>query len=220
MFIRSVRTSQETRCVSATEPNRLMLSVETVAVYCENHTEHTDTVCTSQETRCVSATEPNRSVLSVETVAVYCENHTEHTDTVRTSQETRCVSATEPNRSVLSVETVVVYCENHTEHTDKSVPHRTHITSPLETNRLTLFKETFPVYCENHKKPINRLYGQYAGLFSVQARGTHSNHYVLNDQLDYSKHITHSLTSVVGSGAGTRVKYTPLPVSSLRSALH
>jgi translation initiation factor IF-1 len=57
-----------------------MLSRETVAVYCENHTEHTDTVCTSQETHYVSATEPNRLLLSRETVAVYCENHTEHTN--------------------------------------------------------------------------------------------------------------------------------------------
>jgi hypothetical protein len=46
----SVRASQETHYVSITEPNRLMLFGETVAVYCENHTEHTDTVRTSQET--------------------------------------------------------------------------------------------------------------------------------------------------------------------------
>jgi hypothetical protein len=64
-----------------------MLFGETVAVYCENHGEHTDTVRTSQETHYVSATETNRLMLFVETVAVYCENHTEHTDTVRTSQE-------------------------------------------------------------------------------------------------------------------------------------
>jgi hypothetical protein len=38
-----VRTSQETRHVSATEPNRLMLFGEAVAVYCEYHTEHTNT---------------------------------------------------------------------------------------------------------------------------------------------------------------------------------
>jgi hypothetical protein len=38
-----VRTSQETHYVSATKPNRLMLFRETVAVYCENHTEHTNT---------------------------------------------------------------------------------------------------------------------------------------------------------------------------------
>jgi hypothetical protein len=37
-----LRTSQETLYVSATEPNRLMLFRETVAVYCENHTEHKD----------------------------------------------------------------------------------------------------------------------------------------------------------------------------------
>jgi hypothetical protein len=43
-----VLTSQETHYVSATEPNRLMLFGETVAVYCENHTEHTEctVVCT------------------------------------------------------------------------------------------------------------------------------------------------------------------------------
>jgi hypothetical protein len=51
-----VRTSQETHYVSVTEPDRLTLFGETVAVYCENRTEHTDTLCgqnavrTSQET--------------------------------------------------------------------------------------------------------------------------------------------------------------------------
>jgi hypothetical protein len=38
-------SSQETHCASAKKPNRLMLFRETVAVYCENHTEHTDTFC-------------------------------------------------------------------------------------------------------------------------------------------------------------------------------
>jgi hypothetical protein len=45
VFINPVRTSQETHHVSTTKPNRLMLFGETVAVYCENHTEHTDTLC-------------------------------------------------------------------------------------------------------------------------------------------------------------------------------
>jgi hypothetical protein len=44
-LLNSVRTSQETRHVSATKPNRLMLFRETVAVFCENQTEHTDTLC-------------------------------------------------------------------------------------------------------------------------------------------------------------------------------
>jgi hypothetical protein len=48
-----------------------MLFKETVADYCENHTEHTDTVRTSQETHYVSATETNRLMLFGETVAVY-----------------------------------------------------------------------------------------------------------------------------------------------------
>jgi hypothetical protein len=57
-----------------------MLCGETVAVYFENHTEHTYTVRTSQETRHISATKPNRLMLFGETVAVYCENHTEQTN--------------------------------------------------------------------------------------------------------------------------------------------
>jgi hypothetical protein len=72
-----------------------MLCGETAAVYCENHTEHTDTLCgqnaefwyvhsvrTSQETHYISTTKPNRLMLLGETVAVYCENHTEHRYTV------------------------------------------------------------------------------------------------------------------------------------------
>jgi thioredoxin-related protein len=110
-----------------------MLFGETVAVYCENHTEHTDTVRTSQETHYISATEPNRLMLFGETVAVYCENHTEHTDTVRTSQETHYVSATEPNRLMLLGETVAVYCENHTEHTGV-LKHVVHIVTSGITN--------------------------------------------------------------------------------------
>jgi hypothetical protein len=66
-----------------------MLFRETVPVYCENHTEHTDTDRTSQETHYLSAAKPNRLMLIRETVHVYCENHTEHTDTDRTSQEPR-----------------------------------------------------------------------------------------------------------------------------------
>jgi hypothetical protein len=41
----SVRTYQETHYVSATKPNRLMLFREIIAVYCENHTERTNTLC-------------------------------------------------------------------------------------------------------------------------------------------------------------------------------
>jgi translation initiation factor IF-1 len=70
-----------------------MLFRETVDVYCENHMEHTNTLCgqnavyinsvrTSQETHYVSTTKPNRLMLFRETVDVYCENHTEHTNTL------------------------------------------------------------------------------------------------------------------------------------------
>jgi hypothetical protein len=67
----SVRTSQEPQYVFATETNRLMLFRETVAIYCENHTEHTDTVRTSQEIHHVSATETNTLMLFGETVSLF-----------------------------------------------------------------------------------------------------------------------------------------------------
>jgi hypothetical protein len=44
-MLSSVRASQETHYVSATKPNRLMLCREIIAVYCENHTEHINTLC-------------------------------------------------------------------------------------------------------------------------------------------------------------------------------
>jgi hypothetical protein len=44
LYKNSVRTSQETH-VSATETNGLMLLREIIAVYCENYTEHTNTLC-------------------------------------------------------------------------------------------------------------------------------------------------------------------------------
>jgi hypothetical protein len=45
MFENSVRTSQETHYISTTKSNRLILFRKTVAVYCENHTEHTNAMC-------------------------------------------------------------------------------------------------------------------------------------------------------------------------------
>jgi hypothetical protein len=92
-----------------------MLFGETVADYCENHTEHTDTLCgQNAEFWCVK-------------------------DSARTSQETHYASTTKPNLLMLFRETVAVYCENHTEHTNTLcgqnavfVLHRIHIASPLQ----------------------------------------------------------------------------------------
>jgi hypothetical protein len=47
-----------------------MLFGETVAVYCENHTEHTDTVRTSQEAHYVSATEPNGLIMGKQSLFI------------------------------------------------------------------------------------------------------------------------------------------------------
>jgi hypothetical protein len=62
---------QETHYVSATEPNLLMLFRETVAVYCDNHTGHTDTLCGRMQfvphrkhnTFRLQSPEPNRLML-------------------------------------------------------------------------------------------------------------------------------------------------------------
>jgi hypothetical protein len=77
----TVLTSRETQYVSVTEPNRLMLFGETVAVYCEKNTEYTDAVRNSQKTHYLCY-RPNRLMLFGETIAVYCENHMEHRYTV------------------------------------------------------------------------------------------------------------------------------------------
>jgi hypothetical protein len=92
----SVRASQERHYVTATKPNRLMLFRETVAVYCKNHTEHTNTLCGQNAEFCniyKSSSyltgntlrlryKPNGLMLFKETVPVHCENHTEHTNTL------------------------------------------------------------------------------------------------------------------------------------------
>jgi hypothetical protein len=110
-----------------------MLFEETVAVYSESHTEHTDTVRTSHETHYVSAPKPERLMLFRETVAVYCESHKEFTDAVRTSQETHYVSATEPNRLMLLGKQSLFTVRTMLNTQIQSVPHTKHIISPLHS---------------------------------------------------------------------------------------
>jgi translation initiation factor IF-1 len=75
-----------------------MLFREIIAVYCENHTEHINTLCgqnavyinsvrASQETHYVSIPKLNRLMLFREIIAVYCENHTEHINTLCGQQQ-------------------------------------------------------------------------------------------------------------------------------------
>jgi hypothetical protein len=78
-----------------------MLFRKGVAVYCENHMEHTNIVRTSQETHHISPRGTNRLMLFGERFAIYCESHTEHTNTVRISQATHYVSATKTNHLML-----------------------------------------------------------------------------------------------------------------------
>jgi hypothetical protein len=90
VYKNSVRTSQETHYVSATKPNRLLLFRETVAGYCENRTEHTNTLQTNIRdfSLCLTGNilrfRYNAQLVHAAwgTVAVYCENHTEHVNTL------------------------------------------------------------------------------------------------------------------------------------------
>jgi hypothetical protein len=147
-----VCTSEETYYVSDTKPNRLMLFGETVAVYCENPTEDTDTLC-GQNVEILPHRKHNNSPLKCPTAwcclgksslfilrtirnnrySVWAECR------VCTSEETYYVSATKPQRLMLFGETVALYCENHKEHTDtlcaqniEIVPQMIHNTSPLQ----------------------------------------------------------------------------------------
>jgi hypothetical protein len=91
-----------------------MLFGETVAVYCETHTEHTHTVRTSHETHYVSATETNRLML------FQSQSHFTTDGQSVSMSWCRAQIGTFDQRYYffLFVEAVAVYCENHTEHTD------------------------------------------------------------------------------------------------------
>jgi hypothetical protein len=99
-----------------------MLFGETVAVYCENQTEHTDTLCgqnaefwyvnsvrTSQETHYVSTTKPNRLMLFGETFAVYCKDHTRshHNEYTRNNRRTVGRGVSHTDHVVLGTQSVV-----------------------------------------------------------------------------------------------------------------
>jgi hypothetical protein len=157
----SVRISQETHYVSATKPHRLRLFGETVAVYCENHTERSNTltnnnknsVRTSQETHYVSATKPNRlmlfreqSLFIVRTIrSTQIHFQIIYKNSVRISQETHYVSDTKTNRLRLFVETGAVYCENHMEHTNTLTNNTQELSSYLTGNTLRLRYKAQPV---------------------------------------------------------------------------
>jgi hypothetical protein len=109
-----------------------MLFGETVAVYYEKHTEHTDTLCGQnveivphRKHFYVSTTESKRLMLFGETVGLYCENYTKHTDTL-------CVQNIE------------------------IVPHRNQITSPIQTQQVNaLWRESHCLLWEPYGTQIH-----------------------------------------------------------------
>jgi hypothetical protein len=118
-------TSQETHYVCVTKPNRLMLFREINAVYCEDHTEHINTlwaecrvqVMPHRKTHYVSITKPNRLMLFREIIAVYCENHMEHINTL-CGQNAEFSSCLTRNTLRLRYKAIIaVDCENHMQHT-------------------------------------------------------------------------------------------------------
>jgi hypothetical protein len=136
-----------------------MLLGETVAVYCENRTEHTDTYKLSQyrirdsshhryRAQPVYAVWRNRRCL-LRTI----RNTQIHINSMRTSPETHHVSVTESNRLMLSGETVaftVRTVRNIQIHINsvRTSPETHHI-SATEPRRLMLCWGTVDVYCEN-----------------------------------------------------------------------
>jgi hypothetical protein len=58
--------TENRRCASITKTNRLMLFRDTIAVYCENHTEHINTFCGK-----------NSEILDVEIRGIYGRHHRE-----------------------------------------------------------------------------------------------------------------------------------------------
>jgi hypothetical protein len=132
VYRNKVCNSQETYYVSATEPNRLMLFGETVAVYCENHTEHRYSSCVKGITlRLLHRAQPVN--------AVYCESHREH-------RYSSCVTGN-TLRLLYRVQPVnAVYCESHREHGYSSC---------VTGNTLRLRYRVQPVnavYCESHRE--------------------------------------------------------------------
>jgi hypothetical protein len=95
-----------------------MLFGETVAVYCENHTEHADTVRTSQKTRYISATDTNRLMLFGEkSRCLLWEPYGTHKYSPYLAENTLPIRyRDQPDNAVW--ERVAVCCENHTEHTN------------------------------------------------------------------------------------------------------
>jgi hypothetical protein len=105
-----------------------MLFGETVAVYCENHTERTDTLF-GQNVEFVPHRKHITSPIKSPPVndvwgnsrCLLWKPYGTHRYTVWadyggfTSQETLYVSATKPNRLMMFGERVIAYCENHTD---------------------------------------------------------------------------------------------------------
>jgi hypothetical protein len=111
-------------------PIRLMLFRETVAVYCENHTEHTNTLC-GQKSQSISHRKHITSPL--QGPAGQCCLEKQWLFIVRTMRNTQI-------RSVGR----------------KLSPY---LTGTIETNQLLLFRETAAVCCENHTEHTNTLCG-------------------------------------------------------------
>jgi hypothetical protein len=133
-----------------------MLHGETVAVYCENHKEHTDTVRTSQETHYVSATKSNRLLLFGEQ-SLFIVRTKRNTDTFRTSQKTHYISVIKPNRLMPFGKQSLFIVRTIWNTQIQFVPHRKHNMSVITPHRLMLFGETIDIYCENHREHTNIL---------------------------------------------------------------
>jgi hypothetical protein len=164
-------TSQETHYFSSPKANILMLFREKFAVYCENHKEHTDTLCEQNVELYLTG---NKLLLRYKSKAVnsvwgnfrcFCsENHTEHREklceqnvelyltgnTLRLHYKAQPVNAVWGNNGSILWEPYGTHRYTVWAEFGACTSHDTFYGSGTKPNQLMPFRERFPLYCENN----------------------------------------------------------------------
>jgi hypothetical protein len=161
-----VRTSQETYYLSVTEPNWVMPFRETVAVYCENHTEHTDTPCGLNAI--YIHTYKFSSYLTGNTLRLRHKAQYLTWNTLRLRHKAQLVNAVWRNLGCILWEpygthidpvwvecNIYIYIYIYSFRTSQE----TYYLSVIGPKRLMLFREAVAVYCENHTDHTDTLCG-------------------------------------------------------------
>jgi hypothetical protein len=175
-----------------------MLFWERVAVYCENHTEHTNTDRNSQETHYVSTSENNRLMLFGETVAVYSKSKS-HYDRQSVGQSILAAGAREPygthkSRSYLTGNTLLL-CYRDKPVNDVWGNSRCLLWEPYGTHRYSSYFTGNTLRLRYKTQPVNAVWGNSRCLL-WEPYGTHR----------YSQYLT---------GNSLRLRYKARPVNAV-----